>query len=797
LPDYESLAKYEPPVMTRIHAHDGSLIAEYARERRIFVPINTIPKHIIAAFLSAEDRRFYEHGGLDLQGIARAVLKFVETKIQGGDRRTEGASTITQQVAKNFLLTSDRTMDRKIKEAILAIRIERAYSKDKILELYLNEIYLGIGAYGVAAAGLAYFSKELKDLTVEEAAYLAALPKAPNNYHPFRQKARATERRNWIIGQMAENDYITEEQAAAAKEKPLTVNIRPGGAHIFAAEYFAEEVRRSLLSAYGEAKLYAGGLSVRTTLDPRLQQIGRKALIDGLVSYDRKQGWRGPVSKIDITGDWGVPLGAIDSPADIAPWRLGVVISMEKAKAVVGLKPSRKQDGSLTDERHAVEITLDEIKWAKIPAKRTEPKQIADILAPGDVIYVSPKDEKNLAGVWSLMQVPEISGGLIAMDPHTGRVLAVVGGFSFAMSQFDRALQAKRQPGSSFKPFVYTAALDNGYKPTSIVLDAPIEIEQGPGQDIWKPNNYEKEQSGGPTTLRVGIEKSRNQMTVRLAQDMGMPLITEYAKRFGIYDDLLPVLSMSLGAGETTLLRMATAYCMLANGGKTVRPTLIDRIQDRWGKSVWRHDARQCTDCAADHWANQTEPDVPDDRKQIVDPHSAYQMTSIMEGVIQRGTATSLKALNRPLAGKTGTTNEEKDAWFIGYTPDLVVGVFAGFDTPRPMGKGNTGGHVTAPIFGNFIKAALADQPAIPFRVPPGIKLVRINLKTGMRASPDDTTAIMEAFKPNEEPDDAYSVIGFSDPYAQSSAAPQSGGSWQAAPSGQPGYGGGRGGGMW
>ncbi|HEX2841897.1 penicillin-binding protein 1A [Hyphomicrobium sp.] len=797
LPDYESLARYEPPVMTRIHAHDGSLIAEYARERRIFVPINTIPKRVVAAFLSAEDRRFYEHGGLDLQGIARAVFKMIETKIQGGDRRTEGASTITQQVAKNFLLTSDRTMDRKIKEAILAIRIERAYSKDKILELYLNEIYLGIGAYGVAAAGLAYFNKELKDLTVEEVAYLAALPKAPNNYHPFRQKQRATERRNWIIGQMAENGYITEEEETEAKAKPLAVNIRPGGAHIFAAEYFAEEVRRSLMSAYGEAKLYAGGLSVRTTLDPRLQQIGRKALIDGLIGYDRKQGWRGPVAKIDISGDWGVPLGAIDSPSDIAPWRLGVVLSMEKTKAVVGLKPSRKQDGSLTDERLAVELTLDEVKWAKVPGKRTTPTAIADILAAGNVIYVAPKDDKNLAGAWSLMQIPEVSGGLIAMDPHTGRVLAVVGGFSFAMSQFDRALQAKRQPGSSFKPFVYAAALDNGYKPTSIVLDAPIEIEQGPGQDIWKPNNYEKDQSHGPTTLRVGVEKSRNQMTVRLAQDMGMPIITEYAKRFGIYDDLLPVLSMSLGAGETTLLRIATAYCMIANGGMTVRPTLIDRIQDRWGKSVWRHDARQCVDCTAEQWANQPEPDVPDDRRQIIDSHTAYQMTSIMEGVIQRGTATSLKALNRPLAGKTGTTNEEKDAWFVGYTPDLVVGVFVGYDSPRPMGKGNTGGQVAAPIFGNFIKSALADQPAIPFRIPPGIKLVRVSLKTGLRASPDDPNAIVEAFKPNEEPDDAYSVIGFSDPYAQSAADSSSGGGWQPGPSASPGNGGARPGGMW
>jgi penicillin-binding protein 1A len=799
LPDYESLAKYEPPVMTRIHAHDGSLIAEYARERRIFVPINTIPKRVIAAFLSAEDKRFYEHGGLDMTGIARAVYKAVETKLHGGDRRAEGASTITQQVAKNFLLTSDRTIERKVKEAILAIRIERAYSKDKILELYLNEIYLGIGAYGVAAAGLAYFNKELKDLTIEEVAYLAALPKAPNNYHPFRQKEKATDRRNWIIGQMTENGYITAEEAAAARQKPLTVNFRTGGAHIFAAEYFAEEVRRSLLAEYGESKLYGGGLSVRTTLDPKLQQMGRKALIDGLVAFDRTKGWRGPVAKIDVSGDWGVPLGATESPSDIAPWRLGVVLSADKAKAVVGLKPSRQQDGKLTAERHAVELTLNEVKWAKVLVKRTEAKAVTDILAPGDVIYVAPKDETNVAGAWSLMQIPEIGGGLIAMDPHTGRVLAVVGGFSFAMSQFDRALQAKRQPGSSFKPFVYAAALDNGYKPTSIILDAPIEIDQGPGQDIWKPENYEKEgEPNGPTTLRVGVEKSRNQMTVRLAQDMGMPLITEYAKRFGIYDDLLPVLSMSLGAGETTLLRMATAYCMVANGGKTVRPTLIDRIQDRWGKSVWRHDARQCADCSMPAWAGQEEPEVPDDRKQIIDPVSAYQTTSIMEGVIQRGTATSLKSLNRPLAGKTGTTNEEKDAWFIGYSPDLVVGVFVGFDTPRAMGKGNTGGHVAAPIFGSFMKMALAETPAVPFRVPPGTKLMRVNLRTGLRASPDDPKAIVEAFKPNEEPDDAYSVIGLSDPAASAGGPEEAAqqGSWQPAPQGGPGYGGGRGG-MW
>ncbi len=476
------------------------------------------------------------------------------------------------------------------------------------------------------------------------------------------------------------------------------------------------------------------------------------------------------------------------------------MLSVEKAKAVVGLKPPKQQDGTLTGERQAVEIAFDEVKWARVLGKRTAPKAVSDILAPGDVIYIAPKDESNLAGVWSLMQIPEIGGGLIALDPHTGRVLAVVGGFSFAMSQFDRAIQAKRQPGSSFKPIVYAAAIDNGYKPTSIVLDAPIEIEQGPGQDIWKPENYEKEKSAGPSTLRVGVEKSRNQMTVRLAQDMGMPLITEYARRFGIYDDLMPVLSMSLGAGETTLLRMATAYCMIANGGKAVRPTLIDRIQDRWGKSVWRHDARQCPGCAADSWGSgQEEPEIADDRKQIIDPHTAYQMTSIMEGVIQRGTATTLKSLNRPLAGKTGTTNEEKDTWFIGYTPDLVVGVFVGYDTPKPLGKGNTGGHVAAPIFGEFMKLALGDTPPVPFRIPPGIKLVRVNAHTGLRAAPGDPDAIMEAFKPDEEPDDAYSVIGFSDPasaegYVDGQAAQQSDDSWAPRPSGPPGFGSGRGG---
>jgi penicillin-binding protein 1A len=795
LPGYESLAKYEPPVMTRIHAQDGALISEYARERRIFVPINTIPKRVIAAFLSAEDRRFYEHGGVDFQGIARAVFKAVESKVEGRARRTEGASTITQQVAKNFLLSSDRTIERKVKEAILAIRIERAYSKDRILELYLNEIYLGMGAYGVAAAAMNYFNKELSDLTVEEAAYLAALPKGPNNYHPFRQTKAAIARRNWIIGQMAENGYVNAAEAAAAKAKPLGINIRPTGAHIFAAEYFAEEVRRTLLTTYGEDKLYGGGLSVRTTLDPNLQKIARQVLIDGLVDFDRQKGWRGPVAKIDITGDWGAALNKVESPGDIQPWRLGIVLKIEPTKATVGLRPEKQQDGTLVDKREAVEIGFDEMKWAKSAGKKAF-KTAGDVLALGDVIYVAPKDRKDLSGAWSLMQIPEVGGAIVALDPHTGRVFADVGGFSFAMSEFDRAIQAKRQPGSSFKPFVYSAAIDNGYKPTSIVLDAPIEIEQGPNQDIWKPENYEKENSAGPSTLRFGVEHSRNQMTVRLAQDLGMPIIIDYAKRFGIYDDLLPVLSMSLGAGETTLMRLATGYSMLANGGHLVKATLIDRIQDRWGHTVWRHDQRVCESCKADSWQNQEEPEITDDRPQIIDPHTAYQMTSILEGVIQRGTATVLKSVGRPLAGKTGTTNEEKDAWFIGYSPDLVVGVFVGYDTPTPMGKFQTGGKVAAPIFGAFMQQALADTPPTPFRVPPGIKLVRVNLRTGLRSAADDPTSIMEAFKPGEEPDDAYSVIGFTGSAAEGAPPPTDDAYSDPPPRRPPAFGAGRGG-LW
>lgn len=783
LPDYESLAKYEPPVMTRIHAHDGALIAEYAHERRIFVPINTIPKLLIAAYLSAEDKRFYEHGGIDPKGVARAVLFLAKKYISGKKGRPQGASTITQQVAKNFLLedlvnkkhkTKLDEYTRKLKEAILAIRIERAFSKDRILELYLNEIFLGVGSFGVAAAALNYFGKELDELTIEEAAYLAALPKGPNNYHPFRKTKAATNRRNWVIGQMYRNGYLTEEQANEAKAKPLKVNLRRLGTQVFAADYFAEEVRRALMAQYGKNGLYGqvervananlkvnGGLSVRTTLDPTLQRYARRALIDGLVKFDRGKGWRGPVAQIDITGDWGKELRKVKYLSDIQPWRLGVVLDAQKDKAVIGLRPIKDKSGKLVADREAVEISLNEMKWAKKKGGR-RPRRTSDVVHPGDVVYVAPKDQDTPEGVWSLMQVPEVGGGILVMDPHTGRVLAVVGGFSFAASQFDRAMQAKRQPGSAFKPIVYAAALDNGYKPTSIVLDAPISIEQGAGKDVWEPKNYGGKY-WGPTTLRTGIERSRNLMTVRLAQDMGMPLVAEYARRFGVYDNLMPVLSMALGAGETTLLRLTTAYAMIANGGKEVRATLIDRIQDRWGRTIWRHDDRECTGCQAESWQNQPEPELYDTRRQIIDPHTAYQITSILEGVVKRGTARRLGKMLKgiPIAGKTGTTNDEKDAWFMGFSADLVVGVFVGYDTPRPMGKGSTGGHVAAPIFGNFMKMALKGKPRVPFRIPPGMKLIRVNPKTGLRSNASN--AILEAFKPDEGPDDAYSFIGFED----------------------------------
>ena len=768
LPDYSQLQDYEPPVMTRVHAADGSLVAEYARERRLYIPIQAVPKLVINAFLAAEDKNFYEHGGLDFFGIARAAVNYAQNF--GSNRHPQGASTITQQVAKNFLLSNEVSFSRKIKEALLALKIERTYSKDKILELYLNEIYLGLGAYGIASASLTYFDKGVNELTVQEAAYLAALPKAPNNYHPFRARERALERRNWVIDQMAQDGFITGVQAEAAKRTALGVTQKPTSTHTFAAEYFAEEVRRELYDRYGEKKLYDGGLSVRTTLDTKLQMLARKTLTDGLVRFDEGQGWRGPVAKIDISGDWGVKLADVKALADVAPWRLAVVLETSDQSARIGLQPGREPGGYISKEREVGILPLDGLKWAKTGGKAVT--KVGQVLNPGDVVYV---ELAKVAGQYRLHQVPEVSGAMVVEDPWTGRVLAMVGGFSYDQSQFNRATQALRQPGSSFKPIVYAAALDNGYTPSTLVLDAPIEIDQGPGLGVWKPENYENN-FFGPSTLRFGIEHSRNVMTVRLAQDIGMPLIAEYAKRFGVYDQLPPYLSFALGAGETTLLRMVTAYGMFDNGGRRIKPTLIDRIQDRYGHTVYRHDERECIGCDAKKWANQPEPSLIDRREQVLDPMTAYQITSMMEGVVLRGTAAGAgfqKEIGKPVAGKTGTTNDEKDAWFIGYTPDVVVGVYMGYDKPRHLGRGATGGHLAAPIVKDFMKVALADKPAVPFRVPPGIKLIRVDLKTGQRAGPNSEKVILEAFKPGTAPPDNYSVVGYgNDPQQQQDQPP-------------------------
>jgi penicillin-binding protein 1A len=745
LPDYTQLRNYEPPVTTRVHAADGSLIAEYSKERRLYLPIQAVPKTLIQAFLAAEDKNFYSHPGIDPEGIARAVV----ANFRSAGRRQQGASTITQQVAKNFFLTPEQTYERKIREMLLSLRIEATFTKDKILELYLNQIYLGLGNYGVAAAALNYYNKSVHELTLAEMAYLAALPKAPNNYHPFEKQDAAIERRNYVLSRMAEEGFITAEAAEAAKREPLNVRPRTVSPHDLLAGFFVEEVRRDLAERYGFTKLYEGGLSVRTTLDPRLQAMARRALVDGLVRYDEARGWRGPVQQISPGGDWGVPLGGIAALGDVKPWRLAVVLDSADDQARIGLQGPKEKSGAVSRERETGMVTRDGIKW-------TRKARVREVLSPGDVVYVEPLADKP--GQFRLRQIPEVSGGIVALDPHTGRVHAMVGGFSFDQSEFNRATQALRQPGSSFKPFVYATALDNGYTPSSIIVDGPIEIDQG-AAGVWRPENYDGK-SAGPRTLRYGVEYSKNLMTVRLARDVGMPLISEYSKRFGVYDDMLPVLSMALGAGETTVMRMTTAYAMFANGGKRIKPTLIDRIQDRFGQTIYRHDERICERCDVGQWDGGADPRLKDEREQVIDPHSAYQITSIMEGVVQRGTAQVVKEVGKPLAGKTGTTNDAKDVWFVGFSPDLAVGVYMGFDKPRSLGGRATAGQYAAPIFRDFMKMALADQPATPFRVPEGIKLIRVNLRSGMRAGAGEGGAIMEAFKPGTAPPDSYSVVG-------------------------------------
>jgi penicillin-binding protein 1A len=756
LPEYAQLADYDPPTVTRVHAGDGRVLAEYAVERRVFVPESAIPRRVVNAILAAEDKNFYKHPGVDFVAVARAAVANVSNYLKG--RRPVGASTITQQVAKNFLLTNEVSYERKIKEAILAFRIEEVLSKDRILELYLNQIYLGYRSYGVAAAALNYFNKSLDELTIAEAAYLAALPKAPNNYHPIRRREAAITRRNWVIGRLFEDGFISEAEAASAKAEPLVVRIREAIEEV-QADYFAEEVRRELIGLYGEEGLYEGGLSVRTTLDPHLQEIAQRALREGLMSYDRRHGWRGPLAQIELPEDatWSHLLPEQPRPLGVEDWALAVVLSVSDGKAEIGL-----EDESLG------EIPFTELSWARPWLEDQEvgpaPKRAGDVLAPGDIILVEAvtadaEGEAYPENSYGLRQVPEVDGGLIALDPHTGRVLAMSGGFSYARSEFNRVTQAKRQPGSAFKPFVYLAGLDSGFTPATLILDAPFVIDQGQGQGKWKPANYTKK-FYGPTRMRVGIEKSRNLMTVRLAQTIGMEKVAEYGQRFNVVDYMPRVLSMSLGAGETTLIRLTTAYAMLVNGGRRIKPTFIDRVQDRSGATIFRHDQRDCIGCWGDDWTfGMVPPALPDTREQIADPASVYQVVAMLEGVVQRGTGRRIAELGRPLAGKTGTTNNNTDTWFIGFTPDLAVGVFVGFDEPKTLGPKDTGSNVAAPVFKTFMRDALADQPIIPFRTPPEIRLVRINAETGQLARPGDRRVFLEAFKPGTVPRGDQAVL--------------------------------------
>lgn len=755
LPEINQLSKYSPPVTTRFYAGDGQLLMEYANEKRIFVPENKMPENLKNAFIAAEDQRFYNHGGVDYVGVLRAVI--ANAKNIGTGRRPGGASTITQQVAKNFLLSSELSYSRKLKEMLLAIRIERAFNKQHILELYLNEIYLGNRAYGVAAAALNYFNKSLDELSLDEMAYLAALPKGPNNYNPKTRYDAAVARRNWVLDRMVVEGYAGEEDAEIAKQRPLTVVMR-SDEFVKDADYFSEEVRRAIKSDFGEEALYEGGLLVRTTLDPKLQSIATKVFKENIREYDKRHGYRGALATLDLNGGYKEELAKLYvQPGGGRNWKKAIVLSSNKNSAKIE---------TLDGEKGEIPLAL--LSWAKPRLQKQavgyEPKSVVDVLQVGDVILVEPADSKVIeakklnSDAYELRQIPDVEGGMIVMDPHTGKVLATVGGFDFKKSQFNRATQAKRQTGSVFKPIVYLTALENGYAPNDLILDAPFVLDQGPGLPKWKPVNYSKK-FYGLMPLRQGLEKSRNLMTVRLARDVGMSKVSEMTKILGVNDNLPTLLSMSLGAGDTRLIDIASAYAAMVNSGKKIRPYFIERVQDRNGKTIFKQDKRNCENCAVEGWEEQDVPDVLDTREQVINPLSAYQMTYMLEGVATRGTGARLRTLNRHLAGKTGTTNDNKDAWFIGYSPDLIVGVYLGFDEPRTLGKSETGASTALPVFLNFMKEALAGQQDIPFRAPSGIKFVRINYDTGKPATPFDKVVVVEALKPTEDTVKGQKVI--------------------------------------
>tara|TARA_Y100000590_G_scaffold183445_1_gene209046 strand:+ start:2974 stop:5331 length:2358 start_codon:yes stop_codon:yes gene_type:complete len=719
LPDYKILANYKPPISSRVHSGGGQLIAEYALQKRLFIPYESVPKNVIYSFLSAEDKNFFSHPGVDAKSITRAIIKNLKNIYS--EKRLEGASTITQQVAKNFLLTSEVSIKRKIKEAILAFRIERAYSKERIMELYLNQIYLGEGTYGIAAASLEYFDKAVSDLSYEEAALLAALPRAPSKYNPYKSMERAKLRRNIVLKNLYENSYINKDEYKNLISKKIKTKKRKIKL-LEEANFYSEEVRRIVSDTYGYDNLYKGGLSIRTPLNSNYQINALESLREGLENYDRRHGWRGPITNLNLV-DWQENIKNF-IPDKSLNWKVAKVIEVNQLSIKIEIE--NKEIGF---------IDFKNIKW-------TRKKSFEDLLKLNDIIYVQ-KIKKNK---WSLKQLPKINGAIVVMDPYTGRVLAMAGGFSFKLSEFNRATQAKRQPGSAFKPVVYAAALENGFNPSTLVLDAPFVIDQGEGLKTWKPENYGKK-FYGPSTLRTGIEKSRNLMTVRVAQKVGFDQISKITKDFGIYDDVPELLSVSLGAAETTLIKLTNAYCTFVNGGKKVTPVFIDRIQDRRGKTIFNADKRKCVGCEEISYLKDEIPSIKDDRKQIISSETAYQITSMLEGVVKRGTGRKLRNLNLPLAGKTGTTNKNMDAWFLGFTSKLVIGVYVGFDEPKTLGKYETGAKAALPVFKKFVEKVIKKKDALPFKVPNTINLVMVDVETGLQANNNTKKAIYESFK--------------------------------------------------
>lgn len=754
LPNHEQLAQYSPPTISRIYSGEGHIVDEFARERRLFVPAEEIPDIVKQAFISAEDKNFYQHKGYDPRGMVAAAIDAAR------GARLRGASTITQQVMKNFLLSSDRSAERKIKELILASRLEETLSKEKILELYLNEIFLGQNSFGVAAAAQTYFNKTLGELTPHEAAYLAALPKSPSNRHPVRNLEDALFWRNNALREMRENGYIDEQTYQVSKDAPLKTvqngDFEPFRAQLPPRDYFTDEIRRQLSRNFGEEEFFGGGLSIRATMDPELQLEAATDLRAQLEKYDRDQGvWRGtgfsltPEEIVD-EATWREALQGVDVSRDVDGWFPAVVLELSDASARIGIEGVENDD-----DGHW--IPAKDVTWAR---KKLEDGSLArqarvagDLVATGDVVLVRrmTRDADGSFLSWTLRQIPEVQGAFMAMDVNTGRVLAMQGGFSYQHSVFNRATQATRQPGSSFKPFVYAAALDSGFSPATIIVDAPIEIDTPQG--VWRPKNASHE-FYGPTPLRTGIERSRNLMTIRLAQEVGMDVVASYAERFGVYDGMGRFLANALGAEETTLFKMVAAYAMFGNGGERVEPTLVDRVQDRWGKTVYRHDQRSCGECKYASLASGVLPLVTSNRERVMDAITAYQLTSMMQGVIQRGTAAGRVNLPVPVAGKTGTTNDAKDVWFIGFTSNIVAGCYMGYDRPRGLGRGAFGGSMCGPVFNKFMQRATAKYGGGDFKLPPGGHFIKIDRFTGSRLADDASgeSVVSEYFRDGEEP---------------------------------------------